>query len=65
MLFLGLVPIVVGLGLLAVAPFAFGNLRLVVREVWGDPVIAERWWNRRRSWAVGPVWRCVAGLSLD
>ena len=61
MIFLALVPIAVGAGLLAVAPSAFRNLRLVVSEVWHDPVISERWWARRRSWAVGPVWRCVGG----
>lgn len=37
------------------------QVNAVLRTSWSRDIayVNERWWHRKRSWAFGPVWRCV------
>lgn len=49
--------VVLGLGLLPLAPPQWVALREVVRATWSSDAMVKNWWSRWYSWLGGPVWR--------
>ena len=55
--FVAYAAVVLGLGLLPLAPPQWVALRKVVRATWSSDVMVKKWWSRWYSWLGGPVWR--------
>lgn len=55
--FVAYAAVVLGLGLLPLAPPQWVALREVVRTTWSSDVMVKKWWSRWYSWLGGPVWR--------
>ncbi|GAA5828154.1 hypothetical protein JCM11251_002614 [Rhodosporidiobolus azoricus] len=46
------------------APLQYRVAREVYQQTWRSDLLYRKWWNRKRSWAGGPVYRYVGGLFL-
>lgn len=62
--FVAYAAVVLGLGLLPLAPPQWVALRKVVRETWSSDVMVKKWWSRWYSWLGGPVWRYLGAILL-
>ncbi|GAA5981181.1 hypothetical protein JCM10908_004010 [Rhodotorula pacifica] len=62
--FVAYATVVLGLGLLPLAPPQWAALRRVVRSTWHTETMAQSWWHRWYSWAGGPVWRYAGAVLL-
>lgn len=59
--FVGLAPALLLPPVYFLAPLVRSHFRQIV-PYWGSERLYELWWRRKRSWAVGPVYRYVGGL---
>ncbi|GAA5873153.1 hypothetical protein JCM3774_000066 [Rhodotorula dairenensis] len=62
--FVAYAAVVLGLGLLPLAPPQWVALRKVVRATWSSETMAQVWWRRWYCWLGGPIWRYAGAILL-
>lgn len=53
--------LLISIGAAPLVPLVRQQVGAVLATSWSSDIdyVNERWWSRKRSWAFGPVWRCV------